>query len=68
MKIYYASQSFYPHIGGVSTYLLNLCKEMVKNGNEVIEVHLRPSGEENQDEIKGVSIFRVPKEPIDSGK
>ncbi len=66
MKIYYASESFYPHIGGVSTYLLNLCKEMVKNGNEVVEVHLRPSGEENQDEIKGVSIFRVPKEPIKS--
>jgi len=66
MKIYYASQSFYPHIGGVSTYLLNLCKEMVKNGNEVVEVHLRPSGDENQDEIKGVSIFRVPKEPIKS--
>jgi len=66
MKICYASQSFYPHIGGVPTYLLNLCKEMVNNGNEVVEVHLRPSGDENQDEIKGVSIFRVPKEPIKS--
>jgi len=30
MKIYFASQSFYPHIGGVSTYLLNLQKEVQK--------------------------------------
>jgi trehalose-6-phosphate synthase len=66
MKICYASQSFYPHIGGVSTYLLNLAKEIVKRGNEVTEVHLRPSGEESTDEIKGIKIHRVPKEPIDN--
>lgn len=65
MKIYYASQSFYPHIGGVPTYLLNLAREMQNKGNEVIEVHLRPSGEENYDEIKGIEVHRVPKEPID---
>ncbi|MBD3312941.1 glycosyltransferase [Candidatus Woesearchaeota archaeon] len=65
MKIYYASQSFYPHIGGVSTYLLNLCRQMVNKGNEVVEVHLRPSGEIDQDEIKGIEVYRVPKEPID---
>jgi HAD superfamily hydrolase (TIGR01484 family) len=64
MKIYYASQSFYPHIGGVPTYLLNLAKEMLKNGNEVVEVHLRPSGEIHHDEIKGIEIHRVPRDPI----
>ena len=65
MKIYYASQSFYPYIGGVSTALLNLEKEMVEKGNEVVEVHLRLSGEPHEDEIKGIEIHRVPKEPID---
>lgn len=65
LKIYYASQSFYPHIGGVSTYLLNLCKEMVKRQNTVIEVHLRPAGEINEEEIKGIQVHRVPREPID---
>lgn len=65
MKIYYASQSFYPLIGGVSTYLLNLCREMVNRDNEVVEVHLRPSGEVNHDVIRGIQIQRVPKEPID---
>jgi glycosyltransferase involved in cell wall biosynthesis/hydroxymethylpyrimidine pyrophosphatase-like HAD family hydrolase len=65
MKICYASQSFYPHIGGVSTYLLNLAKEMVERGNEVIEVHLRPSGGASREDIKGVEVHRVPREPID---
>lgn len=65
MKIYYASQSFYPHIGGVSTYLLNLCKEMAALGNDVIEVHLRPAGEENYEEMEGIRVHRVPREPID---
>lgn len=64
MMIYYASQSFYPFIGGVSTSLLNLCREMVDKGNKVIEVHLRPSGEVNQEDIKGIEVHRVPKEPI----
>ncbi|MBW2974844.1 glycosyltransferase [Candidatus Woesearchaeota archaeon] len=66
MKICYASQSFYPHIGGVPTYLLNLAREMKEKGNEVVEVHLRPQGEESYDEIKGIEIHRVPKEPIDT--
>ena len=65
MKIYYASQSFYPHIGGVSTYLLNLAKEMKKNGNEVVEVHLRSVGGVSEEEVKGIEIHRVPREPID---
>ncbi len=65
MKIYYASQSFYPHIGGVSTYLLNLAREIQNKGNEVVEVHLRPSGEDSYEEIKGIEVHRVPKEPID---
>ena len=65
MRIYYASQSFYPFIGGVPTYLLNLSKEMVRLGNEVVEVHLRSSHADSDDEIKGVKVHRVPKEPID---
>ncbi len=65
MRIYYASQSFYPFIGGVSTYLLNLAKEMAKKGNEVVEVHLRSSHAESEEEVKGIAVHRVPKEPID---
>jgi glycosyltransferase involved in cell wall biosynthesis/hydroxymethylpyrimidine pyrophosphatase-like HAD family hydrolase len=64
MKIYYASQSFYPHIGGVSTYLYNLCNKMVARGNNVVEVHLRSAGEDYEDDFKGIKIFRVPRDPI----
>ncbi len=65
MRILFASQSFYPHIGGVSTYLLNLCKELLRKGNDITEIHLRTAGEETVDEIEGIPIHRVPKEPID---
>ncbi len=65
MRIYFASQSFYPYICGVSTHLISLEKEMVKKGNEIVGVHLRHAGEPNADEIKGIEIHRVPKEPIE---
>lgn len=64
MKIFFASQSFYPHIGGVSTYLLNLAKGLIQMGNEVIEVHLRPPNEPSEDIVKGIKVFRIPKEPL----
>ena len=64
MKIFFASQSFYPHIGGVSTYLLNLAKGLMQRGNEVIEVHLRTPNESSEETIKGIKVFRIPKEPL----
>lgn len=65
MRIYFLSQSFYPHIGGVSTYLLNLAKFLFTNGNRVVEVHLRTSGQTSAEEIKGIRVQRVPREPIE---
>ncbi len=64
MKIFLASQSFYPHIGGVSTYLLNLAKGLVQRGNEVVEVHLRTPNELTEDTIKGIKVYRIPKTPL----
>src|SRR3989338_895064 len=64
MKIFFASQSFYPNIGGVSTYLLNLAKGLIQRGNEVIEVHLRTPNELTEDTIKGIRVHRIPKTPL----
>ncbi len=64
MKIFFASQSFYPNIGGVSTYLLNLSKGLIQRGNEVVEVHLRPPNEPSESFVKGIKVFRIPKEPL----
>ena len=64
MKIFFASQSFYPNIGGVSTYLLNLAKGLIQRGNDVIEVHLRPPNESSEDVVKGIKVFRIPREPL----
>jgi len=38
---------------------------MAFKGNEVVEVHLRPSGELSSEEIKGIKVLRVPRDPID---
>ncbi len=65
MNIFFASQSFYPHIGGVSTYLLNLAKGLKERGYNVAEVHLRPPHESSEEEIQGIKVYRVPKEPLD---
>src|SRR3989338_4881615 len=64
MKIFYASQSFYPNIGGVSTHLLNLAKGLEQRGNDVVEVHLRSPHEASEDVIDKIKVFRIPKEPL----
>lgn len=61
----FASQSFYPLIGGVSTYLLNLGRGLKEAGHQVMEVHLRPPFEVSTDEIEGIAVYRVPREPLD---
>jgi len=65
MRILFASQSFFPNIGGVSTHLLNLGVGLQQRGHSVSEVHLRPPNAESYEEIRNISVFRVPKEPLD---
>jgi len=65
LKIVFASQSFYPLIGGVSTYLMNLAVGLKEHGHEVVEIHLRPPFEESEGEVKGIDVYRVPREPLD---
>lgn len=64
MKVFFASQSFYPHIGGVPTYLLNLLRELKKRGHDVKEFHLRVPGTKLEENVKGIEVTRIPQEPI----
>src|SRR3989344_1259100 len=64
MRIYFLSQSFYPNIGGVSSYLLSLASFLFNKGHRVVEVHLRASGQPSIEEIRGMRVQRVPREPI----
>jgi phosphoglycolate phosphatase (TIGR01487 family) len=64
VKVLLASQSFYPNIGGVSTYLLNLAQGLIERGHEVAEVHLRPPNVPSEEIVKGIPVFRVPREPL----
>jgi L-malate glycosyltransferase len=49
----------------VSTYLLNLQKQLINRGYEVVELHLRPSHASNTEIIEGIEVHRVPREPLD---
>lgn len=64
MNIFFASQSFYPYIGGVSTYLLNLAEGLMQRGNDVKVFHLRPQEQPIEAIVRSIRVFRRPKEPI----
>lgn len=66
MKIHFASQSFHPNIGGVTTHLMNLLTNLRKMGHDVSEVHLRPPKAKVEDEIKKIPVYRIPKTRLTS--
>lgn len=44
---------------------MNLATGLDKRGHEVLEIHLRPPYGEIEDTIKGIDVYRVPKERLD---
>ncbi len=59
MKILYASQSFYPSVGGVSYYLLWLCRRLRRMGHQVHVVHLGPPKLPVEDKVEGIRVHRI---------
>ncbi len=66
LKICAASQSFYPHTGGVSYYLLWLGRRCHQLGHDLCVIHLRPSGARVRDVVENIRVYRTPKEDADS--
>jgi len=60
-RICFVSQSFVPYPGGVSTYLYDMGKRFLKDGNDVIEVCFRPPGAAHREKIDGIEVYRIPK-------
>ena len=60
-RICFVSQSFVPYPGGVSTYLYDLGKRFIKDGNDVTEVCFRPPGADYHEIIDGIEVYRIPK-------
>ena len=66
MKICAVSQSFYPHAGGVSYYLLWLGRRCHELGHELSVVHLRPVKAPIEETMEGIKVYRTPKETPDA--
>ncbi|MEM2211735.1 MAG: glycosyltransferase family 4 protein [Nitrososphaerales archaeon] len=64
MKICAVSQSFFPYTGGVSYYLLWLGCWCNKIGHKLYVIHLRPKDSPVEEEIKGIKVYRVPKNDL----
>lgn len=62
MKICMASQSFHPYIGGVSNYLIELGRGLLKRGHSVWEAHLRAPQDSATDRIRGIEVLRIPQD------
>lgn len=59
MKIAQVTPYFYPHIGGVESYVLALSKELMKKGHDVtVYTTLLPGTKENED-VEGINVKRI---------
>jgi len=66
MKICAVSQSFFPHTGGVSYYLLWLGRKCRELNHELQVVHLRPAKAPAEEIIENIKVYRVPQTPLDT--
>lgn len=59
MNICMTHYAFYPTTGGVETHLLDLCAELVRQGNQVHALVGSMPGEPEESETEGVYVHRV---------
>lgn len=61
MTVLQFSRLFYPHIGGVEKHVLNLSLQLVESGHQVnIVTEQYDKSLPLHEEIKGISIYRIP--------
>ncbi|MEM3737445.1 MAG: glycosyltransferase family 4 protein [Candidatus Bathyarchaeia archaeon] len=66
MKICAVSQSFFPHTGGVSYYLLWLGRKCRELNHELCVIHLKPAKAPPEEVVESIKVYRVPKTSLDS--
>ena len=59
MNICMTHYAFYPTTGGVETHLLDLCAELVRQGNQVHALVGSMPGQPVESEIEGIRVHRV---------
>ena len=66
MKILHITRQFYPLIGGMENYVLNLAEQQIKNGHSVTVLTLNRSFVNNEKLSNyekldnGIEIYRIP--------
>ncbi len=59
MKIAQLTPYFYPHLGGVESHVLELSKQLIERGHDVIVVTTKLEGTEKREKVEGVPVKRV---------
>jgi glycosyltransferase involved in cell wall biosynthesis len=59
MKIAIISDLYYPHLGGGEFYLVNLDRELLKKGHEVIHLTSKIKGTKDKENFEGAQIIRA---------
>ncbi len=59
MRILQTPVRFYPYTGGVENYVLNLSRELVKAGCEVVVMCAAEGGSPGRETIDGIEVIRV---------
>ncbi len=58
MKIAVISDLFYPHVGGGEYYLMNIEKQLVEQGHDVIHLTSRLAGSKANETVDGINVIR----------
>jgi glycosyltransferase involved in cell wall biosynthesis len=60
MKVLIVTPYFYPHIGGVESYVMNIAIDLKARGWEVVIVTSKTQAEkENISDVKGIKVYRL---------
>lgn len=65
MKILHVTNHFYPCVGGIETYIFDLCRELIKQGHKSDVACLDTCSYSNEklpakEIIEGINVFRMP--------
>lgn len=61
MKVLIVTPYFWPHPGGVESYTLNIAKQLLREGWEVVVVTGSLAGAPSEETVQGIKVYRLKK-------
>ncbi len=59
MKILIVTPYFWPHPGGVESYSLNIAKQLIRGGHDVVIVTSNLGGQPARGTVRGMRVYRL---------